>query len=138
MSTIPDRNNIRAFTVYTVETMQAWLNGAIIEFRPRNSNGAWLTPDCWEPTWSWFSDDYRVKPEPPKPTFVPWTFETCPEGIVKVQDKTTGEFGHLSFCTDGALFDTDLDSVAESCPFFEVFERFKRLNGQPCGTEVKP
>jgi hypothetical protein len=136
MSAIPDRSDVEAFAKYIAEVMMARAKGSQLQYS--HNNKGWNDCGTVALSFDWYNGVYRVKPEPPKPTFVPWTFETCPEGIVKVQDKTTGEFGHLSFCTDGALFDTDLDSVAESCPFFEVFERFKRLNGQPCGTEVKP
>jgi hypothetical protein len=136
MSTIPDRNDVKEYAKYIAEVMLAYANGSELQYNSRG-NG-WNDCGAGRLSFDWFSGVYRVKPEPPKPTFVPWTFKTCPEGAIKVQNKETEEFGQLYFCTNGALFDTDLDSAVERYTFPQLLERFNRLNGQPCGTEVKP
>lgn len=49
--------------------MQEWLDGKEIEVRLIGTK-KWL--ECQDPEWDWSKMDYRVKPEPPKPTYVPY------------------------------------------------------------------
>lgn len=49
--------------------MQEWLDGKEIEVRLIGTK-KWL--ECQDPEWDWSKMDYRVKPEPPKPKYVPY------------------------------------------------------------------
>lgn len=49
-----------------------------------------LQRDEWsqncEPAWDWDGCDYNYPAEPEPPKLVPWTFETCPKGVVLVRE----------------------------------------------------
>jgi len=69
-------------------------------------------------------------PEPPKPTYIPWTYETCPIGVVveKKGEKMKAMI-HTVFA-NGA-------TVHGSVKYFSVLlDEWEQLDGTPCGVEV--
>jgi hypothetical protein len=68
--------------------------------------------------------------EPPKPTYIPWTYETCPIGVVveKKGEKMKAMI-HTVFA-NGA-------TVHGSVKYFSVLlDEWEQLDGTPCGVEV--
>lgn len=68
-------------TQYMRDVMEAYDNGAKIEFSSRDGlyQGQWFPAP--RPDWNWEHSDYRIKPKPtPKPGEV-WKSETCPSMI---------------------------------------------------------
>jgi hypothetical protein len=68
--------------------------------------------------------------EPPKPTYIPWTYETCPIGVVveKKGEKLKAMI-HAVFA-NGA-------TVHGSVKYFSVLlDEWEQLDGTPCGVEV--
>lgn len=52
-----------------IAVMQACADGKAIETRPRGIDGGWI--HCFNPSFDWFSQEYRVAP--PKPDEVDWS-----------------------------------------------------------------
>lgn len=68
------------------------------------------------------------KIEPPKPTYVPWTFDTCPLGLV-VKNKAATERGMITRVQEDAL------CIGGCWLNYQYFlEQFEQLDGTPCGT----
>lgn len=67
-------------------------------------------------------------PEPPKPTYIPWTYETCPVGVA-VKTKTGSMVGIITLtCSYGAMIGNHV------WKWHEIFRDFTQLDGTPCGT----
>ena len=84
---------------------------------------------CKVPCWA--SKNYVIieKIEPPKPTYVPWTYETCPIGCV-VRRKNGLE--NVSM----VVAKTDISAGQAGCYYLysQLFEHWEQLDGTPCGT----
>ena len=68
-------------------------------------------------------------PEPPKPKYIPWTYETCPIGCV-VRRKNGLE--NVSM----VVAKTDISAGQAGCYYLysQLFEHWEQLDGTPCGT----
>ena len=80
------------------EVMQAFADGKVIQYRPRNREENW--GDIKEPIWAWDTSDYRVKPEV-KPVHA---FEVGDMTILK------------KVCNGEPLQESDIDAVIEVKP----------------------
>jgi len=69
------------------------------------------------------------KIEPPKPVYVPWTFETCPVGCV-VKRKDLLSFQWMIT----AKTDTSAGQSGNYYLYDRLFHEFTQLDGTPCGT----
>lgn len=129
MSTIPDRSDAKAFAKYKYDTEIAFYDGAKIETE-FIGQGDW-TP-CRDPQWFWNKQTYRIAE--PKPTHVPYSFESAPE-VLKVQRKDNGAayVAHLANCHGYELPYGTQGSVS----FEKLLRDFEQLNGEPCGTKVE-
>ena len=47
---------------YMIETMQGAKAGQEVEHRNQNSSDAW--EPSYEPTWDWYTYEFRIKPKP--------------------------------------------------------------------------
>ena len=114
-----------------IEVMQAFEIGEQIEIM--NKFGEWIYID--KPIWNWAIFDYRVKP---KPKYVP--FETAEEFLEAQREHgietSTGE--QLFINSDNRVYVKD-DYRARSgkCSFEYLFNKFKFVDGTPCGKEVE-
>jgi hypothetical protein len=68
------------------------------------------------------------KIEPPKPVYIPWTFETCPVGAL-VKNKAATERGIITRVQRDGL-------CVGACwlNYQYVLDQFEQLDGTPCGT----
>ena len=68
------------------------------------------------------------KIEPPKPTYVPWTYETCPIGCV-VECLDARKKGMITGASD--------DGARVNGPTYsyeQLLDNWQQLDGTPCGT----
>ena len=82
---------------------------------------------CSVPCWA--SKNYVIvrKIEPPKPVYVPWTYETCPVGavVMRKQENFRGQIGAVG--ESGAYIARMFYSFSKLLEDFEI-------DGTPCGT----
>lgn len=71
--------------------------------------------------------------EPPKPTYIPWTLETCPVGAVCVS--LSNQRGIITLAGDKYCI---LGGADMRWCYRELLESGITCNGKPCGTEVNP
>jgi hypothetical protein len=68
------------------------------------------------------------KIEPPKPVYIPWTYETCPRGVwVRCNDNGS----------EMAISIISYSGVTAGVNYWNydrLMERFTQLDGTPCGT----
>ena len=94
-----------------------------------------LTP----PFWQWNDLDYNYPAEPEPPKLVPWTFETCPKGVVLLQHNGTSGFDLVAtWLPDGLVKASGYSKLKWS----ELLNYYTHSldNGRtwlPCGTEEK-
>ena len=69
------------------------------------------------------------KIEPPKPTYVPWTFETCPIGCV-VKRKSEELF--RAMIVSATISGVSLPVTYRN--YQELLNEYVQLDGTPCGT----
>ena len=97
-------------------------------------NGEWHLNSDGEPVFC-ESDNLRKKNyiiieeiEPPKPTYIPWTFETCPLGV-HVECLDARKKGMITGAgDDGARVGATVYS------FEKLLSDWQLRNGTPCGT----
>jgi len=65
--------------------------------------------------------------EPPKPVYVPWTYETCPAGVW-VRKK------HGSVVAMIVVITRDGVTAGSYFSFYDLFTLFEQLDRTPCGT----
>lgn len=106
-------------TAEMIAVMQAYEDGKEIEFY-HNGYSKWRkSPD---PTWDWYRNDYRVKPEP---EYIPFTFEDAEFLIGKaVKHKKEDYLIVIAWCTNEAT------SLAN---YKKLLDDYIFLDGSPCG-----
>ena len=77
-----------------------------------------------------FAKNYVIvrKIEPPKPTYVPWTYETCPIGAVV----TSKDEKQIMMITSKR--ETVAGQMGHHCSYSELLNKWQQLDGTPCGT----
>ncbi len=67
-------------------------------------------------------------PEPPKPKYIPWTFDTMPD-CVRVKAKEDGTRFMARPISDSSCL-----VKMQICSYDYVFDHYTQLDGTPCGT----
>lgn len=131
--TIPDIGNPERAD-YIASIIQAFKGGSEIEraHRPAQVNSIW-TPDG-SPDWNFEAYDYRIAE--PKPTHVPFSFETAPE-IMKVRQKSDGNLFAAVAHPDAVAIGSGHRSDLRRVEYAALLRDFEQLSGEPCGTTVE-
>lgn len=119
----------RTETQELIEVMQAFVDGAEIEWIITTFPGKWTHADT--PIWNWAAYRYRIKHAL---TYRPWTREECPVGevVVSLYDKVERQI---------IARDNTQCCVAEIgwVLYENVLEQHTMADGSPCGVEeVEP
>lgn len=105
-----------------IAVMQAFADGKEIECKEICYTEWQKTVD---PLWDWYSTDYRIKEEPKKPEYIPFTFEDAEFLIGKiVKSKNQNWVEMIIWCDDTGTSVTDYESLLSDHTF---------LDGSPCG-----
>ena len=73
-----------------ISVMQAFKEGKEVEFIMKNYSIAVWKPIFGTPVWNFQECDYRAKPEPEPPKYVPFTFEDDLVGMAVVRNDEKG------------------------------------------------
>jgi len=123
---------------YKVSTMTAALNGAVIESTGKNPTSDSMYSTNLDPSWDWYSNFYRVKPEL---KVTPWTCkQAIGKTIVHHGDPAelylivrTGQCNGLDVAyvtpTSGNLVPYTMSLLADKTVWTQA-------DGSPCGTVV--
>jgi hypothetical protein len=118
---IPPRGT-KEFTKYAISVMMAHYRGEEVACAHKFRGN--FHP-IKEPAWDWASCDYRIKP---KPTVVPWTFNTCPVG--KVVTHTAAGYRALIVAACQSHADIGQDGERSYDDLLSLYN----IDGSPCGT----
>lgn len=108
------------------ELIKAWADGAEIEFFHENRD-TWV--EITRPSWS-EALKYRIKPDDPKPEYIPFTWED--RGLIKgkwVKNKTT----RLEFIITSVYSNPDGAFAINGYPAKQLLEHFTFMDGSLCG-----
>jgi hypothetical protein len=107
-----------------IKVMQAYLNGKQIEAKSYYSVLDWEVVMC--PTWNWYAQDYRVKPE--KPLYRPWNLGEIPVGCTICFKQNPSSKVLISANTGGRVWCCGKANSAEG-----VLRNYTMPDGSPCG-----
>jgi len=114
--------------------------------RPLHNDGLkWRDTISGSPSWCWGNIDYNYPAEPELSVLVPWTFETCPKGVVLLKYAVGFGMGIdmiVSWVNDGVLVTAFPrgNNPHVSWEKLLVYATHSLDNGRtwlPCGTEEK-
>jgi len=75
--------------------------------------------------------DEALSPEPPKPVYVPWTYETCPVGTVIRRKNDKFRAMIVSATVEGVSLPVAYRD------YHELLDEYETIDGTPCGTVVE-
>lgn len=105
-----------------IAVMQAFAEGKEIEIYDKHT--AKWTPAI-NPDFNWKGCDYRIKEEPEKPEYIPFSFEDAEQLIGKVvKSKDENWIEMITWCGNGE---------ASSIPYSTLLYDYTFLDGSPCG-----
>lgn len=132
-----------------IEVMQAYADGKHIQFYNKTRRDDWITTS--DPVWDWVNYDYRIEPEPKKPTYRP--YESVAEMLcdykrrvckINNQPKNTMPLIWLKCSETGAErlatgFDREGNNVFVGywCDMSELYTDYQYLDGTPVGKLVE-
>ncbi len=107
-----------------IPILQAYAEGKVIQYRS-DPDAPWNDPKPGE-TWGMIDhvDRYRIKPEP---SYVPWTFETCPVGAV-IREKKSAWKGVIIECDE-----IHAHVGGRYYQYSTLLSDMVQLDGTPCG-----
>lgn len=118
---------------YQISVMQAFKEGRKIEVSDTNGE-VWM--DTIKPSWNWYDNTYRVKPEPPQPKTVPFSFED-EDFIVGLRVKgknndwssmiTHANTEKIWFGDGGSLYYNETGFLNYKCPKTEEWKPFVKV-----------
>ena len=135
-----------------IKVMHAYVDGKQIQTRSNLIKNSLFKSD-WvdmsiEPSWDWVINDYRIKPEPKKPTYRP--YKDTDEMIADIKERFKVDLSSyaipLTWIKRRGMYEYSLitdyndDTVRidnMSWDFAELFKHYIYLDGSPCGKLVE-
>ena len=113
-----------------IAVMQAFKEGKEIEFAPNSIDKIWVSckgPD-WD--WDWSMYDYRIKEEPKKPEYIPFSFEDAEFLIGKaIKSKTIDVVLLIQVVYPKTVMMHGFDTIS----YYLLLLNWEFLDGSPCG-----
>ena len=115
-----------------IAVMQAFYDGKEIECSSRGEND-WL----WtaNPMWDWSNNDYRIKPEPPEPKYVPYDSVTEVDKDKWIKNKGNGILSRIMGIDANEALCVRL--IGGWRTLKDLFEYYTYEDGTPCGKKVE-